>query len=110
MNDSPRLEALRFLRRVQARDLARTDRWIAAEEGRAAEVAARRPPPAPPEWLIERGIDTHRSPVAVHAGDCRMTGTSTRPITREQAMEALVEHGIRPCPLCRPDTALGVLG
>ncbi|MFJ9029787.1 DUF6233 domain-containing protein [Streptomyces sp. NPDC102274] len=112
MSDNPslRLAALRFLERVQEQDLARTRRWIAEEEGRAAEIAARRPPPPPPEWLIERGIDARRSPVAVHAGDCGMAGKVKRPITREQAVAALVERGIRPCPLCRPDTALGVLG
>lgn len=33
----------------------------------------------------------------------------TRPLTREQAVEALTAQGVRPCPLCRPDTALGVL-
>ncbi|MFJ2675098.1 DUF6233 domain-containing protein [Streptomyces sp. NPDC087525] len=109
-NPSARLEALRFLERVQERDLARTRRWIAEEEGHVAEIAARRPPPPPPEWLVERGIDARRSPVAIHAGDCPMAGKMIRPITREQAVEALVEHGIRPCPMCRPDTSLGVLG
>ncbi|WP_030756685.1 DUF6233 domain-containing protein [Streptomyces sp. NRRL F-5135] len=109
MTDSPRLIALRFLERVQLQDLERTRRWIAEEEGRAAEEAARRPPPAPPEWLVERGIDGARSPIAIHVGDCKMRGRAVQPLTRDQAVTGLVEHGIRPCPLCRPDTALGVL-
>ncbi|WP_172629517.1 hypothetical protein [Streptomyces sp. NL15-2K] len=39
MNDPglPRLAMLRFLERVQERDLARTRRWIADEERREAE-------------------------------------------------------------------------
>ncbi|MFF2522457.1 DUF6233 domain-containing protein [Streptomyces liangshanensis] len=108
-NPAGRLAALRFLLRVQEQDVARTRLWIAEEEGRAAEVAARRPPAARPEWVLERGISQHRTPLAVHAGDCGMRGMSTVPLTRAQAVEALTVRGVRPCPLCRPDTALGVL-
>ncbi|MET8826060.1 hypothetical protein ABZX40_13390 [Streptomyces sp. NPDC004610] len=49
-----RLDLLRFLERVQERDLARTRRWIAEEEERETEQqrgAAARPPR--PDWLIE---------------------------------------------------------
>ncbi|WP_326811658.1 DUF6233 domain-containing protein [Streptomyces scopuliridis] len=108
-NPSARLEALRFLLRVQERDLERTRRWIAAEEGRAAEVAARRPPPPPPEWVAERGISANREPIAIHAGACSMARGKLQALTREQAVEALAVHGIRPCQLCRPDTDLGLL-
>ncbi|MFJ1581303.1 DUF6233 domain-containing protein [Streptomyces sp. NPDC088182] len=73
-DSSLRLYALRVLERVQLRDLARTRRWIAEEEGHVAEIATRRPPPPPPEWVVERGIDARRSPVAIHAGDCPMAG------------------------------------
>ncbi|MGW8635035.1 hypothetical protein [Streptomyces sp. NPDC055793] len=51
-----RLAVLRFLERVQLRDLARTRRWIADEERIAAErqrgIEAW---PAPPDWLLEQG-------------------------------------------------------
>ncbi|MFD3917326.1 DUF6233 domain-containing protein [Streptomyces sp. NPDC058603] len=108
-NPSARLEALRFLERVQERDLARTRRWIAEEEGHAAAAAARRPPPPPPEWVAERGISANREPIAIHAGACPMARGKLQPLTRGQAVEALTVHGIRPCPMCRPDTDLGVL-
>ncbi|MFJ1580429.1 DUF6233 domain-containing protein [Streptomyces sp. NPDC088182] len=108
MNESSRLDALRFLEKVQLRDLERTRRWIAAEEGRAAETAARRPPPAPPEWVAERGISANREPIAIHAGTCTMARGMLQPLTRQQAVEGL-EHGIRPCELCRPERDLGVL-
>jgi hypothetical protein len=67
MNDteSSRLALLRFLERVQERDLSRTRKWIADEERREAErrVGEGRRPPAP-EWLIERGLD--RSNIVVY--------------------------------------------
>ncbi|MFD3913387.1 DUF6233 domain-containing protein [Streptomyces sp. NPDC058603] len=95
MNESSRLEALRFLEKVQLRDLERTRRWIAAEEGRAAEIADRRPPPPPPEWVAERGISANREPIAVHGGTCSMARGKLQALTREQAVEALTVHGIR---------------
>lgn len=109
MNEPSRLDLLRFLERVQLGDLQRTRDWITAEEQRTAEIAARRPPAPRPEWLIQRGIDTHRSPVAVHTGDCGMAGKLTLPVTREQALAALGQ-GVEACGICRPDTELGVLG
>ncbi|MFJ9822717.1 hypothetical protein ACIRU3_47670 [Streptomyces sp. NPDC101151] len=52
------LDLLRFLERVQERDLARTRRWIANEERRQQErargEAAR---PAPPDWLLDYGLN-----------------------------------------------------
>ncbi|MEU1275296.1 DUF6233 domain-containing protein [Streptomyces sp. NPDC005799] len=103
-----RLLLLRFLERVQLRDLERTRRWIADEERREAErqrgLEAR--PPAP-EWLLERGL-SGREAVYVHVGDCWNAGKRGRGITREQAVRALVD-GVKACPACRPDTALGVL-
>lgn len=97
MNDSSRVESLRFLRRYLLREVERVERWIAVEEDHERALAVRRPPPPPPEWVIERGISHRREPIAVHTGDCRMRG------------KALTVRGIRPCQLCRPDTALGVL-
>ncbi|MFE4535658.1 DUF6233 domain-containing protein [Streptomyces scopuliridis] len=106
---SARLEALYFLKRVQLEQLERTERWIADEEGRLAEVAARRPRAEPPAWVAERGISARREPIAIHAGTCSMARGKLQALTREQAVEALTVHGIRPCQLCRPDTDLGVL-
>ncbi|MFE1056985.1 DUF6233 domain-containing protein [Streptomyces rochei] len=77
MNDSgpTRLTLLRFLERVQLRDLERTRRWITDEERREAE--RRRgieKKPATPDWLLERGLNGHSPPVYVHAGDCWNAG------------------------------------
>ena len=111
MNDPApsRLSLLRFLERVQERDLARTRRWIADEERREGErqhgLQAR--PPAP-EWLIELGLNRHAAPVYVHAGDCWNAGKRSRPISRDQARRALAD-GVKACPQCQPDTALGML-
>ncbi|MFD4475976.1 DUF6233 domain-containing protein [Streptomyces sp. NPDC058471] len=103
-----RLDLLRFLRRVQAGDLARTDRWIVEEEQREAERIRgeqRRPPT--PDWLIEKGIGG-RNAVYVHRGGCWSGRKRTEAITRDQARQELTA-GTDACPHCRPDTALGLL-
>jgi hypothetical protein len=103
-----RLDLLRFLERVQVRDLKRTRDWIAAEEKRLAVDEARRPAPPPPDWLLEHGIGAGRPPVRVHLGDCWDTRTRCKPATADLARRALAE-GVEACTHCRPDTALGVL-
>jgi hypothetical protein len=101
-----RLALLRFLERVQRRDLARTQRWIAEEERREAErqrgLTSR--PPAP-EWLLEWGL-SGRDAVYVHVGDCWNAGSRSKGIERDAARRALAD-GVKPCPQCRPDSALG---
>ncbi|MFI7386190.1 DUF6233 domain-containing protein [Streptomyces sp. NPDC049813] len=105
-----RLAQLQFLARVQERDLARTRRWIEDEERRRSEhargEAAR---PEPPEWVLEVGL-TGRAAVYVHAGSCHMTGRRTRPLTADQARDALHHGPVPACPHCRPDSALGLTG
>ena len=107
MNDpESRLALLRFLERVQARDLARTRRWIADEERRQAEhrrgLLAR--PPAP-DWLIERGLSGQEA-VYVHVGGCWNAGRRSKGVDRDHARRALAD-GVKACPQCRPDTELG---
>ncbi|MFE4212253.1 DUF6233 domain-containing protein [Streptomyces sp. NPDC056844] len=104
-----RIDLLRFLKRVQEQDLARTRQWIASEEQRLAEIADRRTPPPPPDWLVEQGIGVGRPIVAVHQGSCRMAGKRTAPIPRDEALRLLGEDTGRACQQCRPDTELGVL-
>ncbi|MGW4493805.1 DUF6233 domain-containing protein [Streptomyces sp. NPDC004376] len=110
MHDQPapdRLAQLRFLERVQQADLARTRRWIAAEECRQQDrqrSAARRPPA--PDWLIDHGLNRNAPPLAVHAGGCGMVGKRARPVTQDTARSALTE-GVPACGHCRPDTELG---
>ncbi|KOV98223.1 hypothetical protein ADL02_06780 [Streptomyces sp. NRRL WC-3723] len=105
---------LRFARRVvehqAARQLALMDRWIADEERRETErqrrLGARQAAAA--EWAIERGLNG-RSTVYVHVGGCTGAGGRAKGVGREQAVRALTEEGVPACPLCRPDTALGIL-
>jgi hypothetical protein len=104
-----RLALLRFLERVQERDLARTRQWIANEERREAERRrGRKARPPAPEWLIEVGLNPQAPPVFVHVGDCWMAGKRSRAVSREQARRALAD-GVRACRQCQPDTALGML-
>ncbi|MFF2522268.1 DUF6233 domain-containing protein [Streptomyces liangshanensis] len=107
-----RLDLYLFLEEVQVRDLARTRQWITAERKRIASARPVRPtvegPQEQPDWVIEFTTGA-REPVAVHVAGCTEAPTSARVIKREQAVAALVEHGVQPCPQCRPDTALGVL-
>ncbi|MQY35417.1 hypothetical protein SRB17_33940 [Streptomyces sp. RB17] len=104
---------LRFARRVvehqAARQLALMDRWIADEERREAERQRRLTVrQAAPDWLIERGLNG-RTTVYVHVGGCTSAGGRAKGISRDEAVHALTEGDVDPCPLCRPDTALGIL-
>lgn len=111
MNDPvpSKLVLLRFLERVQLRDLERTRQWIADEERREAErqrgADAR---PAAPDWLLEVALTRDTPPVYVHSGDCHMAGKRSRGVDRATALRALTE-GVDACPHCRPDTELGLL-
>ncbi|MER5870535.1 DUF6233 domain-containing protein [Streptomyces sp. NPDC002044] len=89
----------------QQRQAART---IAALEAELAEVRARRPPPAPPEWKVE-GIRTGSGlkGLRVHAGDCSMG--RGKEADAEQVRRMLAE-GIDACPYCSPGNLLGVTG
>ncbi|MEV5358050.1 DUF6233 domain-containing protein [Streptomyces sp. NPDC052693] len=111
MNDPlpSRLAQLRCLERMQQRDLARTQRWIAEEERREAERqrGAQARPPAP-DWLLELGLNRNGPPVQVHVGQCWNSGKRTRAISRGEALRALA-HGIKACGACRPDSELGFL-
>jgi hypothetical protein len=112
MREPSRLELLRFLERIQLRDLARTRAWIATEEQRAAAEAARKPPalpPEPPEWGLERSPLHGHPPLMLHTGPCWRPRRPVEALTRDQAIRMLVEQNLPACELCRPDTALGVL-
>ena len=100
---------LRFLERVQERDLERTRQWIADEEKREQERqrGLERRPPAP-DWLLEVGLNRDSPPVQVHVGGCWNAGKRTRGIDRGEALRALAD-GVNPCGACRPDSELGFL-
>ncbi|MYR93079.1 MULTISPECIES: DUF6233 domain-containing protein [unclassified Streptomyces] len=102
-----RLDLLRFLERVQERDLARTRGWIKAEEQRLAELANRRPPPPPPDYVVQHGLG--RGPAIVHQGFCEPQAARVRAISADEARRLLSADAGLACQLCRPDTALGLL-
>ncbi|MEU9013204.1 DUF6233 domain-containing protein [Streptomyces sp. NPDC048479] len=108
----PRLERLRSVRQWLSWQLRRTDESIAELERQetAAVRTARTLPPREPAWKLSMlRAGGKPSPDAVHTSDCRMAGNPTKQLTREQALRALTQDGIRACPYCRPDTDLGVL-
>lgn len=107
---SPELDKLRFLYRVQLQQVAQTERWIDRELTRLREKATRRPRPTSPAWVLSY-LREHGKPVAdsVHLGDCSLASRHTKPLTREQALQAITAGGIRACEICRPDSELGVL-
>ncbi|MGW3195189.1 DUF6233 domain-containing protein [Streptomyces sp. NPDC001118] len=104
-----RLDLLRFLERVQLSDLERTRRWIADEERRERErqqgEAAR---PAPPDWLLDFGLNRDAMPIGVHVGDCHMVGQRAKGVGSDTARRALAS-GVPACDHCRPDSELGIL-
>ncbi|MGW2746575.1 DUF6233 domain-containing protein [Streptomyces sp. NPDC001450] len=106
---SSRLSLLRFLEHVQERDLARTRRWIADEERKEKEhrqgEAAR---PAPPDWLLECGLNRDAMPNAVHVDGCLMAGKRSKGMGSDTVRQALAA-GVKACTRCRPDTGLGIL-
>ncbi|MFJ6501610.1 DUF6233 domain-containing protein (plasmid) [Streptomyces virginiae] len=105
----PALDQLLVIRRWLELTLARVDERIAVVRAADAEKARRRPVPEPPQWWIEYGIGVGRAPERVHTGNCPMSSRG-RPATAQSVREILltVPDAVA-CPLCRPDTELGLL-
>ncbi|MFD8810432.1 DUF6233 domain-containing protein [Streptomyces sp. NPDC059627] len=103
------LERLQTLRIWHAMWLERIDRKAADLRQRQADEErgrARRPPT--PDWILE----LHRGtglPVAVHVGDCGMTGRRRQPVGQDEARRLLTTDGVPACPICRPDTSLHIV-
>ncbi|MET9959425.1 DUF6233 domain-containing protein [Streptomyces sp. NPDC006326] len=105
----PALDQLLVIRRWLELTLARVDEKITAVRTADAEKARRRPLPESPQWWIEYGIGARRTPERVHTGDCRMTSRG-RPATAQSVREILLTApSVVACPLCRPDSELGLL-
>lgn len=84
-------------------------RALIAEARRGQRLAQTEHRPVPEvEWRIQYGIGAVRRPVMVHTGDCSMGMARSRPVTREQAVEALAQ-GVEACVICRADSGLGIL-
>ncbi|MGV9352265.1 DUF6233 domain-containing protein [Streptomyces misionensis] len=100
MNDRPsRLDLLRFLERVQVRDLERTRRWIAEEEQRQAQ-----------QYVVEPPVHLqHPDGATVHRAGCTTIRRDARPMSVKDATLALEKDPMfHPCRDCRPDQALGL--
>ncbi|MFF0588373.1 DUF6233 domain-containing protein [Streptomyces sp. NPDC003781] len=105
----PDLPRLRTLRTFLAVLLVEIDEAIARGEQREREEQrATRDRPKPPAWLLELGLNRNSPPVQVHQGDCWNSGKRTRGISLDEARRAITE-GVKPCNVCRPDSALGFL-
>ncbi|MDJ0386182.1 DUF6233 domain-containing protein [Streptomyces sp. G-G2] len=105
----PALDQLLVIRRWLELSLAGVDVKIAAVRTEEAEKAQRLPLPPPPQWWVEYGIGVRRTPERVHTGDCSMTSRG-RPATAQSVREILLTApSVVACPLCRPDSDLGLL-
>lgn len=104
--DLDRLHTLRvwhalWIRRIDAKIEALQHRQAEEEHGRQAR-------PAPPEWIVELGIGSGRTPVQVHAGNCHMAGKRRRAVDRSEARR-LLAAGLEACTHCRPDAQLHII-
>ena len=107
MNDlPPDLLRLRTLETWLQLNLDRVRQQIAEAERREREYGERHRP-APPDWLLELGLNRDHA-VYVHAGGCWNAGKRSKGVDRSTALRAFTE-GIVACPHCRPDTELGIL-
>ncbi|MFF2306040.1 DUF6233 domain-containing protein [Streptomyces sp. NPDC058128] len=106
----PDLPRLRTLEHWLVLSLARVRERIAEVETREAALRPVRPRPEGPGWGLSFLREGGR-PVAdsIHIGDCPMTAPHRRPLSREEARQALTAGGIRACDICRPDSELGIL-
>ncbi|MER7826996.1 DUF6233 domain-containing protein [Streptomyces sp. NPDC096097] len=105
----PALDQLLVIRRWLELTLARVDEKISVVRATEQERARRRPLPEPPAWWIEYGIGATRRPERVHNGACTITSRG-KAATREAVLEVLrTMPSVIACPLCRPDSELGLL-
>ncbi|MFD8199956.1 DUF6233 domain-containing protein [Streptomyces sp. NPDC059701] len=105
----PDLPRLRTLETWLAYTLAEVRQAIAAAEQREQErQRGIHDRPAPPDWLLEMGLNRDSPPVQVHVGGCWNAGKRVRGISRDEALRALTD-GVKACGACRPDTELGYL-
>ncbi|MER6082438.1 DUF6233 domain-containing protein [Streptomyces sp. NPDC001833] len=86
--------------RIDRRAAGLRQRQAEEERGRAGR------PPVPDRILEPNRATGH--PPAVHVGDCAMVGRRRNPVGRDEARRLLTTDGIPACPICRPDTALGI--
>ncbi|MFB7831991.1 DUF6233 domain-containing protein [Streptomyces sp. NPDC056056] len=105
--DLPRLRVLETWVEIMLGEIRQR---IAAAEQKEAAMRPVRPLPEGPTWILSY-LRAGARPVAdsVHIGDCVMASHHTKPLSREQAREALTAGGIRACEICRPDSELGIL-
>lgn len=105
----PDLPRLRTLETWLAVSLARVRQQIADLERQERERQhGEENRLAPPDWLLELGLNRDAVPVYVHAGGCWNAGKRSRGVDRAAALRALAD-GVPACLHCRPDSALGYL-
>ncbi|MFE7276907.1 DUF6233 domain-containing protein [Streptomyces sp. NPDC057623] len=98
---------LRLQRDAVQRALATAKRPIPAHRERLGRPIAR-----PGVYLREPKVSRDNpNPPLVHTSDCKMVTRNPGEVDAHRARLALTQEfvGAEPCPICRPDTALGLL-
>ncbi|MFB7162348.1 DUF6233 domain-containing protein [Streptomyces sp. NPDC056242] len=102
----PDVERLETLRTWHQMTLDRIDRALVAARQREEEQQARRErAAAESRFKVEPGLDQQ----IIHRGGCqKWTGTNSY-LDRSEVLLAIGDNAlnVQPCPICRPDTALG---
>ena len=96
--DLPRLQAIETYLLIQ---LDAVRRRIADVEQREAPQKVTAPPATQRAFTVQMDIGADPSPVAIHVGACPVGGKRLRPITRQEAAEALAT-GVESCLMCLP--------
>ncbi|GAA2497765.1 DUF6233 domain-containing protein [Streptomyces gobitricini] len=102
--DDERLAAIEAYLTVQIMHV----RQQRAAKARQREIQQRTAPPTPPPYRVQRSLDAGRTPVKVHIGNCELAGRRATGASEETARRALAEQ-VEACPVCRPDTELGII-
>lgn len=101
---------LRLQRDAVQRALASAERPSPVRRERREHL--RRPIARPGVYLLEPKVRLdHANPPLVHTSDCKLVTRNCGEIDARRARIALTQEavGAEPCPVCRPDTALGIL-
>jgi hypothetical protein len=104
---------LQLQRQAVQRALAAADR-PARDPGPAPTPAPARPAveaPRPTGYMVEKRLqEGHPLGAAIHVAGCRQTERETRPVTADEARQALIGDAkfFRACDFCQPRAALGL--
>ncbi|MFG3348634.1 DUF6233 domain-containing protein [Streptomyces sp. NPDC048018] len=105
-DDLDRLRILERLAEIILRDIRLKIAEAEQRERAMRPVRARREVQWVVSYLRQGGRPVEDS---VHRSDCQLASGHTSPLTRDQALKLLGSHTLPACPICRPDSDLGIL-